>query len=79
MPWMQWESQENTETFHRWFLTGHTAAILKEMPAMISDTSRSSNSQENAPHYRIVWPACEGPRINMALKVVGMGANYRLT
>ena len=35
------------EPSHRGLLTGHTAAILKEVPAMVCDASRSSKSQEN--------------------------------
>ena len=40
------------KTFHREKLTGHTAAVLEEMPAMICDASRSSKLQENGPFHR---------------------------
>ena len=42
MPLLQWKSLENMETFHHGLLTVHTAAILKEIPAMIYDGLRCS-------------------------------------
>ena len=43
------------KTFHHELLTGYTAAILEEIPAMVCDASRSSKSQENHPFHRSVW------------------------
>ena len=37
MPLLRWKSPENMKTFHRRLLTGHTAAILKEIPVIIYD------------------------------------------
>ena len=48
-----------TETFHREKLTGHTAAILEDISAMIFDSPlflETSKSQKSALLYRIVWP-----------------------
>ena len=42
------------KTFHCEKLTGHTAAILEEIPAMTC-IAKSSKSQENDPFYRSVW------------------------
>ena len=44
------------KTVHREKQTGHTDAIVEEIPAIICDASRSSKSQENDPFHRNVWP-----------------------
>ena len=64
-------------TFHREYLTGHTAAILEEITAMVCDASRSLKLRQIALFHRIVWQGliawatrCDAAHLQLCIPMV---------